>query len=188
MYGCRQPAGEHGCLCRRPSVPSGRRGAHDRRDAACAGAAPGVQERRRHEHAHLTRTPTPTPTPTPAPSPAPTPTLTPTPTPNQSAGTYIKPLFNAEATLEALLDEANTLEALTLTLALTNPSPIPSPPPIPTPRPTPSPKPKPKPSQAAGGAITSGGHGLRTWQWKDLYQQRHAEIEGFLSHPEVAQP
>ena len=65
------------------------------------------------------------------------------PAPRQSAGTYIKPLFDAEATLA----EAG-LEA------------------------------------AAGGEV-SKGHALRTWQWKDLYQQRHAEIEGFLSHPEV---
>ena len=58
------------------------------------------------------------------------------PVPRHSAGTYIMPVFDAEATL------------------------------------------------AEGAA--SGGHALRTWQWKDLYQQRHAEIKGFLSHPEVA--
>jgi len=58
------------------------------------------------------------------------------PVPRHSAGTYIMPIFDAEATL------------------------------------------------AEGAA--SGGHALRTWQWKDLYQQRHAEIKGFLSHPEVA--
>ena len=66
------------------------------------------------------------------------------PTPRQSAGTYIKPIFDAEAALA----EAG-LEA------------------------------------GVAGAV-SEGHALRTWQWKDLYQQRHAEIEGFLSHPEVA--
>ena len=58
------------------------------------------------------------------------------PVPRHSAGTYIMPIFDAEATL------------------------------------------------AEGAA--SGEHALRTWQWKDLYQQRHAEIKGFLSHPEVA--
>ena len=43
-------------------------------------------------------------------------------------------------------------------------------------------------AQAGHEAEVAGeaGYALQTWQWKDLYHQRHAEIEGFLSHPEVA--
>ena len=96
------------------------------------------------------------------------------PAPRHSAGTYIKPLFDAEESVVTVTTtrriEPPGPRHASLVGFLTTPSDVR------------------RGAQAGHEAEVAGeaGYALQTWQWKDLYHQRHAEIEGFLSHPEVA--